>query len=56
METPQNYVKVLQLKIKTLEIENQRLASTIELNNREINDIKSIIQSIDQKKMPIISK
>ena len=50
METPQNYVKVLQLKIKTLEIENQRLASTIELNNREINDIKSIIQSIDQKK------
>ena len=52
METPQNYVNVLQLKIKTLEIENQRLASTIELNNKEISEYKSIIQSIEQNINP----
>ena len=46
MESPQNIIKALEVKIKALEIENQKLASTIELNNKEIKEYKSLIQSL----------
>ena len=46
MESPQNTIKSLEVKIKALEIENQKLASTIDLNNKEIKEYKSLIQSL----------
>ena len=46
METSENVIKSLEVKIKALEIENQKLASTIELNNKEIKEYKSLIQSL----------
>ena len=45
MEDPQNTIKALELKIKSLEIENQKLASTIEINNKTIKNYKTLIQS-----------
>ena len=46
MEKSENVIKSLEVKIKALEIENQKLASTIELNNKEIKEYKSLIQSL----------
>ena len=46
MESPQNTIKSLEVKIKALEIENQKLASTIDLNNKDIKEYKSLIQSL----------
>ena len=46
METSENVIKSLEVKIKALEIENEKLASTIELNNKEIKEYKSLIQSL----------
>ena len=46
MESPQNIIKSLEVKIKALEIENQKLALTIDLNNKEIKEYKSLIQSL----------
>ena len=48
MEQNKDLIKSLEVKIKLLEIENQKLASTIELNNKEINQIKSIISSLSE--------
>ena len=46
MEKSENVIKSLEVKIKALEIENKKLASTIELNNKEIKEYKSLIQSL----------
>ena len=46
MEKSENVIKSLEVKIKALEIENEKLASTIELNNKEIKEYKSLIQSL----------
>ena len=43
MEPASNLTKILELNIKTLEIENQRLLSMIELNNEAIKKYKSLI-------------
>ena len=43
MEAAPNLTKKLELNIKTLEIENQRLLSMIELNNEAIKKYKSLI-------------
>ena len=43
MEPAQDLTKILEQKIKTLEIENQRLLSMIELNNETIKKYKSLI-------------
>ncbi len=45
MEEPRNTIKLLELKIKSLEIENQKLTSAIEINNKEIKSYQSLIQS-----------
>ena len=45
MEKPRNTIKLLELKIKSLEIENQKLTSAIEINNKEIKSYQSLIQS-----------
>ena len=50
MESPQNIIKSLEVKIKALEIENQKLALTIDLNNKEIKEYKSLIQSLSTNK------
>ena len=41
-------IKSLELKIKLLEIENQKLSSTIELNKKEIEQYKSLIASLSE--------
>ena len=46
METNKNTIKSLETKIKILEIENQKLASNIEANKKEIEEYKSIIKSL----------
>ena len=43
MEQAPNLTKILELNIKTLEIENQRLLSMFELNNEAIKKYKSLI-------------
>ena len=48
MEITQNMIKTLELKIETLEAENQKYLSNIEANNKEIQKYKSIIQSLKQ--------
>jgi len=45
MDSNKNMPKYLETKIKLLEIENQKLASIIEANNKEIQEIKKIFQS-----------
>ena len=42
----------LETKIKILEIENKRLTSTIEANNKEIQEIKNIIQTLPPSDSP----
>ena len=49
MESSQSIIKSLEVKIKALEIENQKLASIIDLNNKEINEYKTLIQSLSPK-------
>ncbi|KAG4100787.1 hypothetical protein H8356DRAFT_1658860 [Neocallimastix lanati (nom. inval.)] len=46
MEIKNEMIKYLEAKLKLLEIENQKLYSTIELNNKEIEQIKSLIKSL----------
>ena len=62
MDSNSNMIKSLNLKIKILELENQKLLSTIEANNKEIEEIKSIIKSLSENNstplgepMPIIN-
>ena len=50
MESIQSQIKLLEIKIKSLEIENQKLSSIIEANNKQIKEIKSLIQSITENK------
>ena len=45
----------LETKIKLLEIENRKLASTIEANNKEIQEIKNIIQTLPPNDTPIFT-
>ena len=42
----------LETKIKILEIENKRLTSTIEANNKEIQEIKNILQTLPPSDSP----
>lgn len=53
MDNNKETIKSLELKIKLLEIENQKLFSIIELNNKEIEQIKSIIKSFSEKDSPL---
>ena len=46
METPRDNLNSLEIKIKILEIENQQLTSTIESKNKEIEQLKSLINSL----------
>ena len=62
MDSNSNMIKSLNIKIKILELENQKLLSTIEANNKEIEEIKSIIKSLSENNsiplyepMPIIN-
>ena len=62
MDSNNNMIKSLNIKIKILELENQKLLSTIEANNKEIEEIKSIIKSLSENNsihlyepMPIIN-
>ena len=48
MENCENLIKTLELKIKSLEIENEKLQSHLEANKKEIKEIKSLIQSSSQ--------
>ena len=41
-------IKSLELKIKLLEIEKQKLSSTIQLNEKEIDQYKSLIKSLSE--------
>ena len=50
MESSDNIIKHLEIKIKALEIENQSLFSHIETNNKEIKEFKSLIQSLKLNK------
>ena len=45
--------KYLETKIKLLEIENTKLSSIIEANNKEIQEIKHIIQTLPSNDTPI---
>ena len=45
--------KYLETKIKLLEIENTKLSSIIEANNKEIKEIKNIIQALPPDDTPI---
>ena len=49
MESSQNIIKSLEVKIKALEIENQKLALIIDWNNKEIKEYKNLIQSLSPK-------
>ena len=62
MDSNSNMIKSLNIKIKILELENQKLLSNIEANNKEIEEIKSIIKSLSENNstplgepMPIIN-
>ena len=46
MKSKENLVKTLEAKIKALELENQKFLTNIETNNKEINELKTIIQSL----------
>ena len=48
MDSNSNMIKSLNIKIKILELENQKLLSNIEANNKEIEEIKSIIKSLSE--------
>ena len=48
MDSNENLIKSLEVKIKILEIENQKLKSAIDANNNEINEYKSLIHSLSQ--------
>ena len=57
MDSNINMIKSLNIKIKILELENQKLLSTIEANNKEIEGIKTIIKSLSVgETMPIINE
>ena len=57
MDSNNNMIKSLNIKIKILELENQKLLSTIEANNKEIEGIKTIIKSLSVgETMPIINE
>ena len=45
MESKKDMITSIEIKIKLLEIENQKLLSTIEANNKQIQEYKSLIQS-----------
>mgnify|MGYP002626526659 CR=1 FL=1 len=45
METPEDKLTSLEIKLNLLEIENQQLKSTIEEKNKEIEQLKSLIHS-----------
>ena len=47
-------IKSLETKLKLLENENQKLSSTIELNNKEIEQIKSLINSLSQNDLSLL--
>ena len=53
MDSNKNIPKYLETKIKLLEIENQKLASMIEANHKEIQEIKKIIQSLSTNDTPL---
>ena len=46
MESKKDIINSLEIKIKLLEIENQKLLSTLEMNNKQIQEYKSLIQSL----------
>ena len=46
METPKDILNSLEIKVKLLEIENQQLVSTIESKNKEIEQLKTLINSL----------
>ena len=46
METTKDKLNSLEVKIKLLEIENQQLKSTLEIKNKEIDQLKSLINSL----------
>ena len=46
METKKDKLNSLEIKLKLLEIENQQLKSTIEIKNKEIDQLKSLINSL----------
>ena len=46
METPKDKLNSLEIKVKLLEIENQQLVSTIESKNKEIEQLKTLINSL----------
>ena len=48
MDTNNTMIKTLEAKIKLLEIENEKLSSTIELNNKEITQIRNLIKSLSE--------
>ena len=48
METTKDKLNSLEVKIKLLEIENQPLKSTLEIKNKEIDQLKSLINSLIQ--------
>lgn len=48
MENSENLIKTLELKVKSLEIENEKLESHLEANKKEIKEIKSLIQSLSK--------
>ena len=48
MESKKDMIKSLEAKLKLLEIENQKLSSTIELNNKQIVQIKTLIKSLSE--------
>jgi hypothetical protein len=46
METQKDILNSLEIKVKLLEIENQQLVSTIESKNKEIEQLKTLINSL----------
>ena len=46
MESKKDIISSIEIKIKLLEIENQKLLSNIEANNKQIQEYKSLIQSL----------
>ena len=46
MESKKDIITSIEIKIKLLEIENQKLLSTLEMNNKQIQEYKSLIQSL----------
>ena len=56
MDSNSNMIKSLNIKIKILELENQKLLSTIEANNKEIEGIKTIIKSLSENSSTHLSE